>query len=66
MKIEKHYRDGDLSTHEAFIASQPTPLIWKIIESLASRLRPQSDTQAQDLEQARSGSPSIYKSVRLR
>ena len=67
MGNEKHYRDGDMSTHEAFIASQRAPLIWKILESLARRGRTASKQAAIDPEQARAvGSTTIYKSVRLR
>ncbi len=66
MLNDKHYQDGGLDTHAAFIAAQPTPLIWKIIEALTSRLRPQPAAQAQESEQAHAGSASIYKSVRLR
>lgn len=67
MSTEKHYLDGDLDTHEAFLASQRTPLIWQIIERLSSHLRrkPGSDTLEPDLSHS-PGSPSIYKSVRLR
>lgn len=67
MRNEKQFRDGDLSTHEAFIASQRSPLLWKIVEALAGRLRPQPDLQAQDPEQgSAAGLHSIYQSVRLR
>ncbi|HWQ84921.1 MAG TPA: hypothetical protein VN363_10150 [Anaerolineales bacterium] len=66
MSDEKHYRDGDLDTHAAFLAAQPTPLIWKFITAMAERLRPQETAVAQDPEQARPGAPAIYKSVRLR
>ena len=67
MGNEKHYHDGDMSTHEAFIASQRVPLIWKILESLARRNRTAPKQAAIDPEQARAvGSTTIYKSVRLR
>lgn len=67
MLHEKSYQDGDLSTHEAFLASQRTPLIWQIIEKLSVRLRPQSRVETLDADQDRAtGTPSIYKSVRLR
>ncbi len=66
MLNDKHYLDGDLDTHAAFIAAQPTPLIWKIIEALSSRLRSRPAAQDPETVQAPAGSPSIYKSVRLR
>lgn len=67
MLNEKHYQDGDMSTHEAFIASQRTPFIWQIIEKLSGRLRLQSRDESLGSEQAhKPGTPSIYKSVRLR
>lgn len=67
MGNEKHYRDGDMSTHEAFIASQRVPLIWKILESLARRSRTAPYRADMDPEQLRAvASTTIYKSVRLR
>lgn len=60
MLDEKFYQDGDLDARRA------TPLIWKMIEALSSRLRPQPAAPAPEMEQARAGSPSIYKSARLR
>ena len=67
MGNEKHYRDGDMSTHEAFIASQRTPLIWKILDAMARRAHRASGQAGMDSEQARAvGSTTIYKSVRLR